>query len=178
MLECYFSLQLKFAAHYAVKAAVPIDVAIDRCTNLRRRLNLWGNAGETQWHRFLARVQSTGSDHAAQLALCAEYQRARSYPELEQSFGCFSYDPPDATGTLRIHFLPPSGLKSSPLAIENVGARMSDLRDLFAHVQRSAPMATTVRGVSWLYNLHAYSCLLYTSPSPRDLSTSRMPSSA
>ena len=25
---------------------------------------------------------------------------------------------------------------------------------------------------------HAYSCLLYTSPSPRDLSTSRMPSSA
>ena len=25
---------------------------------------------------------------------------------------------------------------------------------------------------------HIYSCLLYTSPSPRDLSTSRMPSSA
>ena len=25
---------------------------------------------------------------------------------------------------------------------------------------------------------HLYSCLLYTSPSPRDLSTSRMPSSA
>ena len=25
---------------------------------------------------------------------------------------------------------------------------------------------------------YAYSCLLYTSPSPRDLSTSRMPSSA
>ena len=27
-------------------------------------------------------------------------------------------------------------------------------------------------------NLHKYGCLLYTSPSPRDLSTSRMPSSA
>ena len=26
--------------------------------------------------------------------------------------------------------------------------------------------------------MHIYSCLLYTSPSPRDLSTSRMPSSA
>ena len=26
--------------------------------------------------------------------------------------------------------------------------------------------------------VHAYPCLLYTSPSPRDLSTSRMPSSA
>ena len=28
---------------------------------------------------------------------------------------------------------------------------------------------------SWVYSKH---CLLYTSPSPRDLSTSRMPSSA
>ena len=27
-------------------------------------------------------------------------------------------------------------------------------------------------------NLYGYDCLLYTSPSPRDLSTSRMPSSA
>ena len=26
--------------------------------------------------------------------------------------------------------------------------------------------------------MHQYTCLLYTSPSPRDLSTSRMPSSA
>ena len=29
-----------------------------------------------------------------------------------------------------------------------------------------------------LYKGHEYTCLLYTSPSPRDLSTSRMPSSA
>ena len=28
------------------------------------------------------------------------------------------------------------------------------------------------------YSLTSYACLLYTSPSPRDLSTSRMPSSA
>ena len=28
------------------------------------------------------------------------------------------------------------------------------------------------------YSLQIYACLLYTSPSPRDLSTSRMPSSA
>ena len=34
------------------------------------------------------------------------------------------------------------------------------------------------RGVSWLSAYQGDSCLLYTSPSPRDLSTSRMPSSA
>ena len=39
-----------------------------------------------------------------------------------------------------------------------------------------------VRGASvdavLVWNQPAYGCLLYTSPSPRDLSTSRMPSSA
>ena len=39
-------------------------------------------------------------------------------------------------------------------------------------------------GIGWLNHIltenpnHIYNCLLYTSPSPRDLSTSRMPSSA
>ena len=33
--------------------------------------------------------------------------------------------------------------------------------------------------IDWLNRAwYAYTCLLYTSPSPRDLSTSRMPSSA
>ena len=32
--------------------------------------------------------------------------------------------------------------------------------------------------ISGTYNAHYSACLLYTSPSPRDLSTSRMPSSA
>ena len=32
--------------------------------------------------------------------------------------------------------------------------------------------------VSWMYPIKNIGCLLYTSPSPRDLSTSRMPSSA
>ena len=31
---------------------------------------------------------------------------------------------------------------------------------------------------NWYHNYLTHSCLLYTSPSPRDLSTSRMPSSA
>ena len=35
-----------------------------------------------------------------------------------------------------------------------------------------------VRGAPLIGGTAAYGCLLYTSPSPRDLSTSRMPSSA
>ena len=40
-------------------------------------------------------------------------------------------------------------------------------------------LETTVFLFAWLVLIGAsYACLLYTSPSPRDLSTSRMPSSA
>ena len=35
-----------------------------------------------------------------------------------------------------------------------------------------------IRFVGWYNVAHGWDCLLYTSPSPRDLSTSRMPSSA
>ncbi len=156
MLEEYFSLQLKFAAHYAVKAVVPLDVAIERCTNLRRRLNLWGDAGAPQWDLFLCRINSVGNDLAEQVALCAEFQQSHPNIELQQAFGCFSYDPPDPFGILRIHFLAPDGILSSPLAVENIQARRSELRELFSHVQRAEPRAANVRGVSWLYNLHAY----------------------
>ena len=162
MLEDYFSLQLKFATHYAAKAAVPLDVAIDRCTNLRRRLNLWGDTGASRWKLFLNKVKSAVDDRVEQVALCADFQQSLSYIEVKRSFGCFSYDPPDAYGTLRIHFVAPDGINSSPLAIENSSARRADLQELISHVQRTEPCATTVRGVSWLYNLQAYKRLFPT----------------
>ena len=61
-------------------------------------------------------------------------------------------------------------------------ASVSDLRDIskrrlpggvFDYIDGAAEDEVTLRR-----NSEAYSCLLYTSPSPRDLSTSRMPSSA
>ena len=39
-------------------------------------------------------------------------------------------------------------------------------------------LITVFTGPLWLVYWNSYICLLYTSPSPRDLSTSRMPSSA
>ena len=41
-----------------------------------------------------------------------------------------------------------------------------------------APTGTPELGQEYLRSPDPYVCLLYTSPSPRDLSTSRMPSSA
>ena len=55
-------------------------------------------------------------------------------------------------------------------ALDSPGARL-------AATLRSAPFPWASTGFSALL-LAAMGCLLYTSPSPRDLSTSRMPSSA
>ena len=44
-------------------------------------------------------------------------------------------------------------------------------------VKRDAELVVDVRRV-WEENFRVYGCLLYTSPSPRDLARSRMPSSA
>ena len=56
-----------------------------------------------------------------------------------------------------------------------LGATSRRVRALLARMQRRVPAAVhVVEGAS----MEAVACLLYTSPSPRDLSTSRMPSSA
>jgi len=155
MDEDYFSLQLSVAAHYAGAADVPFGVAIDRCTNLRRRFNLWGSAGGARWKEFLDETNSISNDHAATLSLCMKLHERRPRIKAGQSFGCFSFDPPDAAGVLRIHFVPPKDTSASPLASENVQARMSELRALFSHVKRTEQVVS-VRGVSWLYNIDAY----------------------
>ena len=61
------------------------------------------------------------------------------------------------------------------------GHRAMHPDDLYGH--RMNPMARNVKTDKGLQSLAKYvatlsACLLYTSPSPRDLSTSRMPSSA
>jgi hypothetical protein len=156
MLEDYFALQLTVAAHYAAAAVVPLDVAHTRCTNLRRRVSLWGPEGEQPWNDFLAQARRAASDQAAVLAICSARYAMRPGIEMQRSFGCFSYDVPDAAGVLRIHFMPPDGLRTSPLALANISDRRHELHTLFSHVRRTQSRAAAVRGVSWLYNLDAY----------------------
>ena len=155
-MQDYFALQLKFAEHYATAADVPCSIAIAHCTNLRRRLNLWGPAGETRWNGFLAKFSRSANDHSAALAMCIDLYETRPSLEAERSFGCFSYDPPDATGALRIHFIPPEDTRASPLASASTGARVDELRAMFSHIRRTERNVASVRGVSWLYNLDAY----------------------
>ena len=156
MPEEYFSLQLTFAKRYAITAGLPFAAAIAHCTNLRRRLNLWGPAGASRWSDFLARVGEPVDGRSDALALCMAWYERRPRLAAERAYGCFSFDPPDASGALRMHFVPPEDTRTSPLAFANVGARVQELCALFSHVRRTEPRALSVRGVSWLYHRDAY----------------------
>jgi hypothetical protein len=156
MFEDYFDLQLRVAAQFAARARVSLEVGVETCTNLRRRLNLLGDAGLNRWSALLARIGDAAGDHSAALTLCLEEftTRPRFYPPI--TFGCFSYDPPDANGALRIHFMASPDGARSPLAVEAVEDRRQELRELFAHLDRSRLNAKSVRGLSWLYNVEPY----------------------
>jgi hypothetical protein len=156
MLEDYFDLQLKFAERYAFVAGMSFDLAIGQCTNLRRRLNLSGPEGADRWEGLLARIKSAGGDPAAARSACMALFESRPCIARPRSFGCFSHDGPDQAGVLRIHFMPPQDTKESPLAAANAATRRDELRALFSQLRRTGGHVTSVRGVSWLYNLDAY----------------------
>ena len=156
VLEDYFSLQLSFAERYAAVADLPLGASIAHCTNLRRRLNLWGPAGANRWNDFVARIGDPTNGRRDALSLCMEWYEDRPRFATGRSFGCFSFDPPDASGVLRIHFVPPENTSTSPLASANTGARVQELCELFSHVRRTERGVLSVRGISWLYNLDAY----------------------
>jgi hypothetical protein len=156
VLEEYFSLQLSFAERYATVAQLPLGASIEHCTNLRRRMNLWGLAGANRWNDFVARISDPEIERRDALSLCMRWYEARPQLATVRSFGCFSFDSPDASGVLRIHFVPPETTSASPLACANTGARVQELCELFSHVCHEERGVLSVRGVSWLYNLEAY----------------------
>ena len=77
--------------------------------------------------------------------------------------------------TSRVMGLPFYYWKLGKNADADVHARMMDATLLQAQVARSY---SEIRYPSLTMGVVSFVCLLYTSPSPRDLSTSRMPSSA
>lgn len=155
LYQDYFDLQLRFAARHAALSGLPFTEAIDRCTNLRRRLGLWGPAGDAGWAAFLARVQGCSEQAGIlRMAMAAHDSAPRRSPS---PFGCFTYDPPDALGTLRLHFMPEQRHRqTSPLAGSSLPERRAELRTLFATVRRLHPGVIQVRGLSWLYHVQAY----------------------
>ncbi len=155
LYEDYFDLQLRVATAYARLGGLTRSTAIARFTNLRRRFGLVDEFGAAQWEAFVHSVPED-AEHEELLERTLEWYEHR--PTLCASpFGCFSYDPPDTHGILRIHFMPEEQhRRDSPLSDARVSERRSELQAMIADVRHRYSNVRHVRGVSWLYNFHAY----------------------
>ena len=62
-----------------------------------------------------------------------------------------------------------AGISLSGWEVKGIRAGQADMKDSYVMMKK---------GEAWLIGMNINPCLLYTSPSPRDLYRSRMPSSA
>jgi len=115
-----------------------------------------GIDGEKAWNNFLNFADTNSSSLATVVEKCVHLHAFYSSNSSNSAFGCFSYNPPNVEGVVRIHFLPPLNQQSSPLSPDRIAERKYELKAMFAEISLLQPHARFVRGVSWLYNLNAY----------------------
>lgn len=159
----YLAVQLEFAATVAAATGVEPADAVSRYTNLHRRFGL-GRIDQPDWpgpywRDFLAALATSASGRD-KLEVASRFL-AQAPPEVlvdsPRRFGCFSYDPPDTAGELRIHFGNyDTDATGGPLVAAKLERRLAELTALVTHVRTHAAEAIMVRGGSWLYQLPAY----------------------
>ena len=99
-------------------------------------------------------------------------------PEIEHSKYWYDYtrNDPNAKNPFIPEPLEDDGLDYEVDYMSSSADYMADVDDQYAHYFTEYQIADRMDYEP--KHAHYYNCLLYTSPSPRDLSTSRMPSSA
>lgn len=156
----YFAVQLAFAERMAALTGVTLSDAALRVTNLHRRLGFGRHdpaAPSAGWRDYAHRLDAL-NDPAERLAWTVEaFAAAPEGPPDPNRFGCFSFEPPDDHGVVRIHFHNRDTADGAgPLAGGKQAARIAELRTMSARIESAHPTATRIRGASWLYNLDAY----------------------
>ncbi len=155
-LSPFIALQLHFAAEMARRMGMPLAAAALAYTNLHRRFGLGDpdKAVAPLWTDYAAGLETAVNPLAWTLAF---FRRAPSEaPPDRPVFGCFTCDPPDAAGTVRIHFGNRDDDGISPLHRTKIVRRQQELAALTAHIGAHHPAAARIVGMSWLYHLDAY----------------------
>jgi hypothetical protein len=159
-LRPYFEVQLAFAERLTAISALRVPDACLKYTNLHRRFGL-GRAIEhspaSEWTRYVAGLERCASTPERVEWTVDFFGRTVREPDPDPLFGCFTYEPPNPEGAVRIHFHNRDAADGAgPLARHKAVRRIAELREMFAHVRAHHPEARTVMGGSWLYNLEAY----------------------
>jgi hypothetical protein len=145
----------------ATTAALPLSEAVSQCINFYRRFGVahWQDAPVAlEWQKYTAHLMTLETHDqrvAWTQAFFAQSPRERLPPSRRQ-FGCFSCDPPDADGVVRILFANSDHDGIGPLSRTKVERRRQELQAMFTYMKHTYADANTVRGGSWLYHLDTY----------------------
>jgi hypothetical protein len=160
-LRDYFDLQLRFAEAVAIAAVLPLADTVAQCTNFHRRFGLGALQGApiaSVWQQYTAHLM-TLETHEHRVAWTQKFfvpSLPGRLPPGQRSFGCFSCDPPDVDGRVRIHFANRDNDGISPLSRTKIATRQQELTAMFTYVKHTYAEVKEVRGGSWLYHLEAY----------------------
>jgi hypothetical protein len=160
-LRDYFDLQLRFAEAVAATAALPLSEAVLQCTDFYRRFGLGHLQGAPiapEWKKYAAHLMTleTHEQRVAWTQACFAQSPPERLPPGRRQFGCFSCDPPDVDGVVRIHFANRDHDGIGPLSRTKMDTRRQELKAMFTCVKQTYADAKEVRGGSWLYHLEAY----------------------
>ena len=165
----YFSLQLEYAKRAALISGISLEQALIEFTSFWRRIHdlrllkinkmEWSFDPKTpQWRELCERINN--NEFADIVAFDLYLRNDNSTNIGKQYFGCFRYDfisqAEDDYGIIKIHFKNRDHSIEGPLSKERQKARLQDLKRMFESISENHPEAKTVRGGSWLYNLHSY----------------------
>ena len=155
--KAFFDLQLRFAEKVALLSSLPLTRALLDYTNLYIRFGLGHgfDPAHPTWRTYLDGLGAAGDLREWTYAFYRRRPDAMAALSVVATFGCFSYAQPTPS-QIRLHFQNSETDGRSPLGVDRVRERLSELAALFAHVKRAQRAPLQVRGVSWLYNLDAY----------------------
>src|ERR1051326_6344984 len=133
----------------AARTGERLSDAVFRYTNFCRRFGLGHPhtaAPIPEWKPCAEALDVLATDDA-RLAWTMEFLArcpAETLPPGQRRFGCFSVDPPDASGVVRIHFENHDRDGVSPLAESKRERRRDELAHALAWLRREHPRAKTV----------------------------------
>jgi hypothetical protein len=163
----YFKLQFDFARAVSDKTGIPFEKALFSYTSLPGIFGcgLRGDDSHPAWQEYLDERRNDQSTDP----LTATYNYYRrifieNKPISDSPYGCFSFEPPNDDGILRIHFSNAADAQESPLSDEGLKNRRDELQRMFQHIHdtygaQKDGKAIHVKGGSWLYSLESYRSL-------------------
>lgn len=159
----FLGLQVNFALKASQVTEEPQGLALGKYTGLSRNFDIpfpSQPAESPVWKEYLDILSNAPDIVEATYAFYQARQKQPSSLEERTKFGCFYCEAQNKGTLVRIHFNPKedeNGL--GPLNKVNRKKRLKELKGLFEFAKANFPLATTVGGFSWLYNIPAYASL-------------------